>query len=288
MAGTARKWFIGCGIGCGLMLLVAGGVGTGGYFMIRKAMDKGKEIESTVEDLQAAYGRPGEFVPNPSGEISAERVETFRDIREAMEPIREEAGGVLRTLHNAEEGLGDDSTLDKVRAGFQLGPSLMGFISQRNQTLLDHGMGLGEYLYIYSLTYFVMLERDPADGPAFTLRDDDDDQDSGGFQIRTNQGGNNDFNRQDRAEEVRDYLHGLQMKMVRAQLEALPREPEHDTWRQTLQAEIALMEVEPYRLLWEEGLPLPLQNSLRPYGDELAALYDEMTNILDCGLVESD
>ncbi len=289
MAGNAKKWFVGCSIGCGLMLLVVGGLGTGGYFMIRKAMDKGEEIESVMAELEAAYGCPSDFVPGATGVILADRMETFLAIREIMAPVRTEASEVLRTLHEAEEGTSDQSTLDKVRAGLRLIPVLMGFVGQRNQTLLDQGMGLGEYLYIYSLSYFVMLDKDPADGPSFTLSGDDhDDEEKRVFRFSVDPGGNNDFDRQERAQRVRDYLNGIQAAMIRSQAAAWSQQGEDAAWQQSLQTELALMEEEPYRLLWEEGLPAPLRNSLEPYWERLDVLYDEMTNILDCGMVESD
>jgi len=284
MAGNAKKWFIGCGIGCGLMLLIAGGLGTGGYFMVRRAMDQGEEIEATADALQANYGAPGDFRPDPFGAISADRLETFLAVREAMGPARDEAGSVLLTLHNAETGEGDASTIDKFKAGIRLVPAIIEFIKQRSQAQLDQEMGPGEYLYIYSLAYYAFLDKDPADGPGFQLTGDDDDDDRG-FHFTAEAG---DFDRARQGEEVRDYLHSIQIQMARTQADGVSHLPEHDAWRTALAAELALMEAEPYRLLWEEGLPEPLRLSFEPYRDRLDDLYDEMTNILDCGMVESD
>lgn len=285
MASDARKWFIGCGIGCGVMLLIAIGLGTGGYFFIRQAVDKGKEIEATTEALQAYHGKPSDYVPDPSGAIPADRLEAFLAARDTMEPVRRTTGQVLQTLSDAESGEGNTSTIDKIKAGFSLVPSIMDFIQVRNEALIEAGMGPGEYLYIYSLAYFVLLEKDPADGPGFTLSSDDDEDDGRGFRFTTESDG--EYDREKQAQEVRDYLHVIQMEMIRSQAQAPSLEVSED-WRAALAAETVLMEKEPYRLLWEEGLPAVLRNSLEPYRDRLEASYNEMTNILDCGLVESD
>ena len=35
MASGVQKWLVGCGIGCGLMILAAGGIGTCGYVGVK-------------------------------------------------------------------------------------------------------------------------------------------------------------------------------------------------------------------------------------------------------------
>ena len=48
------------------------------------------------------------------------------------------------------------------------------------------------------------------------------------------------------------------------------------------------MDRESLRILWEEGLPEQIRASLEPYRDRLDATYDDMTSILEMGLIEHD
>ena len=52
MGGAAKKLGIGCGIGCGVVLLVLGGIGTCGYMGVRKIVDRA-EITRLGEGLRA-------------------------------------------------------------------------------------------------------------------------------------------------------------------------------------------------------------------------------------------
>jgi len=45
MAGAGKKWLIGCGIGCGFFVLIMGGIGTVGYFGVKKFADRAERIE---------------------------------------------------------------------------------------------------------------------------------------------------------------------------------------------------------------------------------------------------
>jgi hypothetical protein len=76
--------------------------------------------------------------------------------------------------------------------------------------------------------------------------------------------------------------------MARNQLEALNMGAGTEEDRLRLEAEIAAMETEPLRLLWETGLPDPIRQSLEPYRGQLEASYDPMVNILESGMVESE
>lgn len=288
MAGAAKKWFIGCGIGCGLFLLIMGGIGTVSYLGIRKAMDKGEEIEGGFEELRIAYGDPSDFVPEPDGAVPAGRMITFLEARDAMAADRQEIGDILRTLDGEEVGGSKPNFIQKAKAGIQLIPGLMGFVDFRNHALLTQGMGLGEYLYIYSLSYYNLLGKDPADGPSFQISGDDDEENAGiRWNTETTEGGDESV-RRNRAVDIRRYLHGVQLQMARNQLVELDRLGDLAGFREQLILEIATMEDEPLRLLWETGLPEALRWSLETYSSQLEATYDPMVNALESGLVEID
>lgn len=289
MAGTTKKWLIGCGIGCGLFFLVMAIGGTVAFFGVRKAMDHGKQIESGFEELRASFGGPGEFTPEPDGSVPYDRMETFLAARDSMAGYRQEVGDLMRTLDDQREDGMKPNFIDKAKAGINLVPSLMGFIHHRNQALLSVGMGVGEYLYIYSLAYFDLLKVDLADGPSFALTGQDDEGNNSGFHWEA--GAHSSKGREsgeDREHEIRSYLHRIQLKMARNQLEKLDQVGGHEESRNLLVAELAAMEEEPLRLLWETGLPEAVRASLEPFRGRLEASYDPMVNVLESGLVENE
>ena len=291
MAGTGKKWLIGCGIGCGFFVLVLGGVGTVGYFGVKKFADRAERIEATFDRMDAEYGHPSEFVPEIDGSIPADRMEVFLMVRAEVRDVQQEVSGMFRTL----DGKGESGFIAKAKAGMKFIPSLLIFIEERNGFMLDHGMGVGEYQYIYSLAYYGLLDKDPSDGPGFSVVTDDDDEEENGWQWNVNTGDDDDEDIRDKREqEVRRFVNRVQSRVAANQLEALDANAgyleglDFDTWRAELAAEVAAMDRESLRLLWEEGLPIHIRDSLEPYRDRLDATYDDMTSILEMGLVEHD
>jgi len=290
MAGAGKKWMVGCGIGCGLMLLVLGGVGTCGYLGVKKFKEQAESFDVSPSDLADRFGEPSEFVPNPDGTISPERMEAFLAVRDDMFPGRDELSDILSTLD------GDSAWLLKAQAGMKMVPAVIGFIGGSLGVLSDHEMGVGEYEYIYALSYYVLLQKDPADGPSFSMTDD---HDSGGgavrFGIGTDDGGDSDDDvLTGRTKHIRGLINELQVEQLNNQIEAfvatLPAgaDPAADPWGAQLLAEQQIMGVETLRFLWEDGLPDQLRASLEPFRDRLDASYDPMTSAIEMGLVDED
>ena len=88
MAGAGKKWFIGCGIGCGLMVLILGGVGTCSYFGVKKIQEQVEGMEENADAVRARFGDPADFVPELDGAIPADRMEAFLAVRDGMAPFR--------------------------------------------------------------------------------------------------------------------------------------------------------------------------------------------------------
>jgi hypothetical protein len=285
MAGTGTKWAIGCGIGCGLVLIILGGAGTCSYFAVKRVQEKAEGLDEGFAELRDTFGEPAEFVPAPDGTIDPSRLTVFLAVRDGMAPTRTEVSDMLTTLDEGGNWIG------KAQAGFKLIPALMGFIADRNRVLLEEGMGVGEYQHIYALAYYVLLRKDPADGPSFVLTDDNDDEDSN---VRMNWGSSGDEEdiRENRARMVRGHVHDLQLAILENQLQAftatLPAgtDPSDDPWGSQLSAEVEAMQAESLRFAWEDGLPEPLGVSLEPYRARLEASYDPMTAIIEVGLAE--
>jgi hypothetical protein len=293
MAGTGKKWAIGCGIGCGFMLLLLGGVGTCGYIGVRRIVDKAEGIEESFDALDAELGHPRDYSPDPTGEIPAERMEVFLAVRQEMAPANGEAEQLMAQLDDGAGMPGPAMVLGKIRAGMQFIPAMLAFVDERNRVLLKHEMGLGEYQYIYTLAFFGQLDKNPADGPGFRVSDQgDEDHQTGPVRWGVTSGdGDSDDVRGDRDREVRRYLNKSMGLIASNQLNAVDRlladrdDEALRQWREELAAEVSAMDREPRRILWEEGLPEQLRDSLEPYRDRLEESYAELMNVVELGLV---
>ena len=290
MAGSGQKWLVGCGIGCGLFVLLLAGAGTVGFFSVKKFTERADRIEETFDRMDAEYGRPSDFVPELDGSVPAGRMEVFLAVREEMREVQQEVSDMFRTL-DGENGAG---VVAKFKAGIRFIPALFVFIEERNNIMLERGMGVGEYQYIYALSYYGLLDKDPSDGPGFTVVSDEEDRDSNEWNWEVRSGDDSEEEtREKRAREVRKFVNRVQSRVIRNQLEALDEAGyvdglDFEIWRAQVQAEAEAMDREALRLLWEEGLPEQIRESLEYYRDRLDATYDDMTSILEMGLVEHD
>jgi hypothetical protein len=257
---------------------------------VKKFADRAERIEGTFDRMDAEYGQPSDFVPAIDGRIPADRIEIFLAVRDDMGEVQQEVSGLFRTL----DGEGESGVIDKIKAGMKFIPSLLIFIEERNNIMLNHGIGVGEYQYIYSLAYYGLLGKDPTDGPGFTVasNDDDNEEDSWNWNINAGDSDEDDV-RENREREVRRFVNRVQSQVIQNQLEALDAAGsvtslDYDIWRAELAAEAAAMDRESLRMLWEEGLPAQIRGSLEPYRVRLDETYDDMTSILEMGLVEHD
>lgn len=281
MTGTGAKWLIGCGIGCGLVLLIFIALGAGSYFLLRTTIEDAEKVDAGMDRLTERFGRVTEFTPDPDGAIRRERLEAFLAARESMAPAREEMERTLTLLsRGAKDGVGlsPAKIFRTARAGFRLLPGIMDFYTERNEALLEAGIGLGEYHYIYAVAYYAWLGKSPADGPPFVLTGRDDDDDS------------EDWDETDvREHRLEQTLLGLReqlLPMLRNQLASLEEtgSREADRWREDLEAEIDAMEADPFRLPWRDGLPRRLEASLEPFRRRLEESYSYQCNALETGV----
>ena len=293
MAGSGKKWLIGCGIGCGVVLLILGGVGTVGYFGVRNIIDRADTVEDSFEDMETAYGQVEDYTPPADGGMSPDRVETFLTVRDQLIPMRSELGDKLSALSGEDTGGGAPNWLAKIRAGVSFVPTILAYGSERNRVLLNNDMSLGEYLYLYALAYYVYLEMSPGDGPTFKMVHSDDEEDSEGFRFEAGDSDPEEV-REERERHFRTSLHRLLEKMARNQLAALDRAEAASPgsipsgWREALTTELGRMDAERRRLLWEDGLPEQIRAAFAPYGERLRETYDPMVNAIETGLTSAD
>jgi len=279
---TTKKWLIGCGIGCGAIIVIIAVLVGSGYFFFKNIVDEFKDTEALMDTLTEQYGRVKDYSPNPDGTISADRLEAFLEAREAYTSVREKIGKAFETLSEEEravekEGKSPKNVLKMLRLGFGVVPQVAEFIRSRNQALLDAEMGMGEYYYIYVIAYYSWLGKSPEDGPDFQVTGPDEEDSPFQYLNREN------F-REDRGEWMLRWTHRMILPMLRNQLDKLEEReaavmPEE--WRQALAAEIEAMEADKDRLPWQDGVPAVIEASLKPYKERLEASYSSMTNPLE-------
>lgn len=238
------------GVGCGLILLIVILLAVAGWLFTRDTM---RGIDATIEarsELEQRHGEAERFTPWLDGAIPGERMEAFLRVRETLVPALGELAGALDSFPPSDDAIRElERKPVRERIGFLFGASrsMIGFpghvgrfTEARNRALLDAGMGQGEYTYVYVVAYYSWLALLPEDGAWAS-------------------------------ERVRRTV----LDQLRNQLAALPDppDPELSGWREALAAEIELMEGDPLRPPWRDGLPAPLAASLKPYRERLEAAY---------------
>ena len=278
---STKKWLIGCGIGCSVVILIIVILLASGYFFVKNIVDEFKNTEAMTEVLTERFGRITDYCPDPDGAIRPERIEAFLSARDAFAPIRERIAKSLETLSQRKDV--DDvevgkprSMLTMLRLGFGIIPQTAEFIKTRNEALLGVEMGLGEYYYIYVVTYYSWLGKNPEDGPGFQIVGPDEERDFDYW--------DREDSKEMRRERLLRRLNRMLLPMLRNQLEKLTEESEpkaSEEWRQMLKKEIETLEQDKERLLWQDSLPEVIALSLTPYKDQLEASYNLMTNLLE-------
>ena len=280
---TASKWLIGCGIGCGVVIIILILVGVSGYFFVKNIVKGFEETEAIMDTLTERYGRMSDFCPEPDGVIRAGRLEVFLAVRDSTAQARERLERAMRILSDmgGRDQSGEEPSphaLTKIKTGIEFVPLMAEFIRIRTQTLLDEGMGMGEYYYLYVIIYYSWLGRSPADGPPFELMDEDDEEPSIVWRNR----------RRERFEERLDLtlrrLNRQILPMLHNQYEKLTEggiAGAKEEWWTALAAEIEAMESDSFRLPWQDGLPEILEASLRYYRVRLEDSYSALVNPIE-------
>ncbi len=279
---TTKKWLVGCGIGCGAILLIAIVLGITGFMFFKNIVDEFKDTEEMMKILTERYGQITDYCPNPDGSISADRIEAFLAVREAFSESRKELGSSMQALEDRTAGTEVEvkrprNILQMVKLGFGLVPQIAEFMKSRNQALLDAEMGMGEYHYIYVIAYFSWLGKPIEDGPDFQISE------SGEEEIRLGE-----LDREEVREERRDLLlrrtHRMLLPMLHNQLRELASSDIAEAqkgWKAALEAEIQAMEEDRFRLPWQDGLPAQTKAALEPFRSRLDQSYNPMTNPIE-------
>jgi hypothetical protein len=240
---SSRKWLKGCGIGCGVVVLLVVLALVGGSFVIIGPFRRDVDVRETLDER---YGGVNEFVPWVDGGIPASRVEAFLEVRRSIRDNCAKMGSLddgsaaIERLDTEEDPNPVVVMGESMKSVFGMGASRGDFYLARNSALLEAEMSLGEYTYIYTLVY----------GPTIAGASEDV------YLTR----------------RVRETLR----QQLRHRLTAM--EDQLDVWGDTeerglLEDQIAVLEADPDRLPWQTTRPPSLQAALSGYEHQLEALY---------------
>ncbi len=233
-------------IGCGAAVLL----GIGALVVLTLAVMR--PFSAAVDDrelLDEQYGTRADWVPSPDGSIAPDRMEAFLQVRRAVEPLCDEFTATevqiasMQRFDDQEEVSRSEvlrEALATTRSAIGLGPLIGDLYAARNAALLEVGMGLGEYAWIYTLAYHDRLGE----------VSDPDTRLFGGSQT-------------DRRV----------LADIRGMLERQLSSVEDPDDRAALEAEIEAMRSDSERLPWADGLPPPIADSLAPFRQRLDDLY---------------
>ena len=185
MAGTGKKWLIGCGVGCGVTILLNIIVILGAGFFFTRPMNKAVNSQKKLAEL---HGEPGDFVPAVDG-LTTRRLEAFLAVRRNLMPSCQEfkdiAGG-FEAMNELDKGGDEPSTKEIFTSLGKVMGSVKGLVTEmgeimeiRNEALVEQEMGMGEYTWIYVLAYNSWLGYEPntgiedSDGGNFNNREKD-------------------------------------------------------------------------------------------------------------------
>jgi len=276
------KMKLGLGIGCGVLIFIFL-VLFGGTIYFAKEMGKQyKEVKELEQQLVESHGKSDELPAGYTGLPTVERMEVFVNVRQETAEWRQLVETSFAELL-ANEGDADAKGLKHflrlVKASRDLAPVFSGFWTSRNQAMLEGEMGMGEYIYLYHLTYNSWLGKDPSDGA----------RDAGAFLSGlgatgalepTSDSDDDTFNEMQRRQWAFQQVNRLMLPLMQgaARNASASSHPAVLTWAEQLQQEIREMQDDPERLPFAFGLPLQIDRSFELYRARLEANYSVTVN----------
>lgn len=248
----------GCVIGCVVVVAVVVAVGVGGYLFVRDTVGGLETAAETRRELEQRFGRSRDYVAPAAGAPSAERLEVFLAVREAMAPQRAEVETAVAAIARAQGG-GAAEGLRAARAGFGLATGLGELLAARNRALLEQGMGPGEFAWLTALVFAPQLRATFEPPPPVEATPE------GSVTFRMD--GDLGF------DDARRELHRSIRTMIRNRLDAESPEELTPAWRAALEAELAALDADPARLPWADGVPAEVDEALAPYRDRLDGTF---------------
>jgi len=239
-------WAILVAIVVGVPLLVVGFVAVQTWVPLQKA---GKALD----ELDQSLGATANYRPSASGEIPADRMELFLELRTTLVSACQGYGRLQKTFESIDSLEARDSkdakevgnaVLGLGGAALEITPFLARYFELRNDALLAASMGLQEYRYIYAVAYHDLLLAESTRNEIFS----------------------DDVPLSPKASEM------LRQCLTR-QLEDLQQSGDESPRTTEVHAELEKMEDDPARLIWQDRLPDAIHASATPYREALDRLF---------------
>ncbi len=277
MANTTSKVLAGCGVGCLLVVIMGVGLGWMGYRWAQDAAETVEEAGRIQQELKDRYGAVRQFRPWPAPGVPADRLQVFLAIRETLSEPRNNLRSAIEGIAPSENEGGVVNGLRAASSGMEMAPGVIEFSRARNQALLDHEMGLGEYTWIYWFTYTAWLGH-PADDSLLHEIMRERSHSGNGVEIRMDGG----LEPERLAWRMRRDIAAMLQNL----LDDLDTATEPSEIRNQVVAEVAAIKADRDRVPWQDGLPEGFDVGLEPHRETLEASYSRATNPFE--LIEFD
>ena len=262
-------WIKGCLTGCAVLLVLVVILMTVVCQQVKGMFRGVTQAETSREQLVKELGDYDEYNPGAQVSVAVDQLERFLRVRESMVDDRARLDQVFRDF-NLDEALEEES---KWRKAFGVISAVSGllnpageYIAARNAKLLEEEMSIGEYAWIYGITYYSWLENDLTAGPELTFK---------GETRELFQDGDSPLSPREQHRRYRRTMDAL----FRNQIGGLPEGA--STRREELEREYGRFENTPRTVLWEGGLPDADAMVLEPYRNRLEATWHRSTNLME-------
>lgn len=278
----------GVGIGCSL-LLVAFMILLGSTIYFTRQMDREYKVVKELERQLVEAQGPGNQLPEGvTGWPDTARLEDFLGVRTATAEWRLNLETAFAKVMATDQSRGDAGLrkfFNLVRASRDLAPVFSGFWTVRNQALLDREMGIAEYKYLYCLTYYGFLGKDPSDG----ARDAGDFLAGMGAQGAMENTADSTEAEAERRRWTRSQINGLMIPLLQqaARTAAESSDPDQLVWAEAMQAEIRVLQDDDQRMPFAGTLPAPLAEVFAPFKESLENSYSITVNPVELIFEES-
>ena len=291
------SWRSGCGIGCAVILLLTVIVVGIGYFLLRDTVDALREIQESTVQMEEKVGNINDFVPEPTGSIALDRIETFLKVRAnlvlAADKFEVAIDESLVQMRQAENDKSFREAWGFMKKGLGIVPRLATYFAERNRLLVQAGMNPGEYYYYYVILYYAWLEKSPGDGHILFSMSQHRSGQTQSFRLRMPAEAESDPQQiektkrrfhEDQRYHASRMINEVTLPMLQRQKKAMTEAPltqDQISWSKALAQEIEAMEKKPDRLPWQDGVPTVITESLVPYRERLLQSYNQVLNLLE-------
>jgi hypothetical protein len=252
-------------------------IGWVGYRWAEDAVATVEGAAAAQRELDETYGPVDEFVPFPDPGVPADRLEVFLSVRDALSEPRRELIEAVERVAPPGDGVQAPGGLRMAAAGARLAPRTLRLTTARNQALLDAGMGLGEYVWIYWLSYHAWLGHPVGESQLHEVMAA---RSAAGNTMQLN------FSGYLEPERIRWRLRLDLISMLDNLATALAGDPQRQWWRSQVAAAIADIQADPEMLPWRNGVPDAVAQTLEPFRERLEATYSPAANVFE--LLELD